>query len=162
MSDEPTNTTQELPQMLIDRAEALAFNHYKNDRLKMAATVLERLLVYVPKRTDLWTLLGVIERRRDKYADSVSALRRALEIDNENVNAAINLAEVLVSMGQLPTGVELLQGIFEEGREPELEPADQNEYVIRAGAQLEFIKQALQTFRDSDELRAMVRKEQEG
>lgn len=159
MTNDPTETNEprtDVPRILVDRAEALAFHHYSEDRLQAAASVLERLLQYVPDRTDLWTLLGVIERRREDYGASVAALRRALEIDNENVNAAINLAEVLVSIGRVPTGVELLEGIFEEGRKPELEPAEQDEYVIRAGAQLEFIKRTLEAIRDSDEIRDML------
>ncbi|MGM0557747.1 MAG: hypothetical protein ACQEVA_15290 [Myxococcota bacterium] len=155
MTDE---TTTKPPKIMLERAEALAFSHYKNDRLQMAASVLERILKYLPERDDLWTLLGVIERRRDNFRDSVICLRKALEIDNENVNAAINLAEVLVSMGQVPTGVELLQGIFEEGRDPDLEPSEQNEYVIRAGAQLEFIKNTLDALRNNPEVREALSK----
>jgi tetratricopeptide (TPR) repeat protein len=151
-------TTTMPPKIMLDRAEALAFNHYKNDRLQMAASVLERILKYLPERDDLWTLMGVIERRRDNFRDSVICLRKALEIDNENVNAAINLAEVLVSMGQVPTGVELLQGIFEEGRDPDLAPSEQNEYVIRAGAQLEFIKDTLDALRNNPEVREALTK----
>ena len=156
MTEQTQTQTPEPPQFLIERAEALAFDHYRNDRLQLASSVLQRLLEYVPERTDLWTLLGVTERRLENYGDSIAALRKALEIDNENVNAAINLAEVLVTIGRVPTGVELMKGIFEQGVNPDLPPKEQNEYVIRAGAQLEFIKEAIDALNSSEEVRAFL------
>jgi tetratricopeptide (TPR) repeat protein len=156
MTEETQSQKPKPPQFLIDRAEALAFDHYRNDRLQIASSVLQRLLEYVPQRSDLWTLRGVIERRLENYGDSIAALRKALEIDNENVNAAINLSEVLVTIGQVPTGVELMKGIFEQGVNPDLPPEEQDEYVIRAGAQLEFIKEAIDALRNSEEVRAFL------
>ena len=133
----------EAPEFLLDQFEGLVLDHYRNDRLEAANRLLDELLKHRPERDDLWCLAGVIHRRRNRYADALKALRTALQLDAENYNAACNLGEILISLGQVPTGVDILESVFDETHRDGVPAEEQSEWTIRAGAQLELVRDLL-------------------
>ena len=75
---------------------ALAFYHYYSSRDYEAAirelTLAQRAL---PNESDVASALGVIERRRGRWEESILHLERARQLDPRNISALWNLSETL-------------------------------------------------------------------
>jgi TolB-like protein len=75
---------------------ALAFYHYYSSRDYEAAirelTLAQRSL---PNESDVASALGVIERRRGRWEESILHLERARQLDPRNISALWNLSETL-------------------------------------------------------------------
>ena len=143
---EPRTTSdngKRVPDFLLETLEGLILDHYREGRLETASRLLDELLEHRPDRDDLWCLAGVIHRRQDNYADALRALRKALLLDEANYNAACNMGEILISIGQVPVGVDILANVFDETHQEGLPADEQSEWTIRAGAQLEVVRDIL-------------------
>jgi predicted Zn-dependent protease len=144
-----TNPLTRTPRLIVRQVEATATHHYQHGRFDRAREKAEALVEMRPERADYWTLLGVTYRQLDKRAAALFCLKRAAEIDPEDPNTLVNLGEALCEVGRAREGVALLRGIFDEGYDPALPPAQQDEFTRRAGAQLALIRDAASGFRKS-------------
>jgi len=136
------------PDHVVMQCEATAMEFYRRDQLDRALDMLEKLVLIRPDEPTYWTLMGVVFRRKNRRAPALSCLRRAVELDRDDRNSLINLAEVLVEVGKVPEGVDLMRAVFEQGFDPALSPEEHDPITIRAGAQLEFIGGMLDHFID--------------
>ena len=128
------------PDLIVDQIEAAAITHYQDDRLDRSRALLEKLLLMRPNHAPYWTLLGVIYRRQERRPAALTYFRKAVSVDPSDRNALVNLGETLVEAGQVREGVRLLRAVFDQGRDPERAPAEQDPLTIRAGADLAFIQ----------------------
>ena len=88
---------------------ALAFYHYYSSRDYEAAirelTLAQRVL---PNESDVASALGVIERRRGRWGESILHLERARQLDPRNTSALWNLSETLTFMRRYREADQLL------------------------------------------------------
>ncbi len=112
---------------------ARAYDHYKGERWQPAELALDLLVDMAPEVSEYWTLRGIVKRELEKHEESLASLSRAHELDPEDRNTRVNLAEVLVMNGKIQQGIELLAEIFNEGYNAELSPAAQDAVTRRAG-----------------------------
>lgn len=138
------------PDIIVDQLEATALEYYQAGRLDRARDYLDKLVMMRPKRANYWALLGVVFRRQNRRAAALTALKKAAEIDGEDRNVLVNLGETLLEVGKVEAGTELLRAVFEEGYEPQKAPAEQDEFTIRAGADLEFVQRAIRGFVEAE------------
>lgn len=88
---------------------ALAFYHYYSSRDYESAirelTLAQRVL---PNDSDVASALGVIERRRGRWEESVMHLERARQLDPRNISALWNLSETLTFLRRYPAADRVL------------------------------------------------------
>jgi len=82
---------------------ALAFYHYYSSRDYESAirelTLAQRAL---PNESDVASALGIIERRRGRWEESILHLERARQLDPRNISALWNLSETLTFLRRYP------------------------------------------------------------
>lgn len=115
---------------------ARAYDHYKGERWEPAEITLDLLVDMTPDVAEYWTLRGIVKRELEKHEESLLSLETARELDSNDRNTLINLAEVLVINGKIRDGIELLAEIFNDGYDAELSPAAQDAVTRRAGFNL--------------------------
>lgn len=148
------NALRNTPDAVVAQLEAAAVKLYGKQKLTRARGYLEQLIVMRPENAKYWALLGVIWRRQKQRGAALKCLKRAAELDPEDFNTLVNLAETLVEVGQVPAGVELLRAVFDEGFDSSKPPEEQDEMTIRSGAMLEFIQKSLHAYVDSEKKEA--------
>lgn len=67
--------------------------------IEEAKASLERLLITVPDVAEIWTVLGEVRFSLGDSSGAVSAYRRAIELDDRNAAALLNLAEIFRAGG---------------------------------------------------------------
>jgi len=70
-----------------------------------ACKLLEEAIKIDPKRSDLWTLLGMCRRDLAARESAVEAFEKALKLSNDNAKARYHLAVVRQEMGDLEAAV---------------------------------------------------------
>ncbi|MBA2662741.1 MAG: hypothetical protein H0U74_10630 [Bradymonadaceae bacterium] len=85
-------------------------------------------------------------RRQSLKSAALKALQRAVELDQYDYNALINLGEALCEAGQLREGVDLLRCVFDLGYDEASGPDEQDYFTRRAGMQLAVIKGVIDGF----------------
>lgn len=132
---------------IIHQLEAVAVDHYHNQRLDRAQQAFELLTQYDDRSGFYWTMLGVIHRRNRAFGLAIHALKRAVSIDHQDRQAQVLLGEVLCTVGQPRQGVALLRHVFDAGHQPTLTPTQQDQWTQRAGAVLEALQMGLNLWR---------------
>ncbi|MGI8889262.1 MAG: tetratricopeptide repeat protein [Chthoniobacterales bacterium] len=102
-SKEAADTALRLRPDLGEGHLALAFYHYYSARDYVAAiqelTLAQRAL---PNESDVASALGMIERRRGRWEESILHLERARQLDPRNISAVWNLSETLTYLRRYP------------------------------------------------------------
>lgn len=132
------------PDLIVMQLEAAAIEHYQAKRLDRARDYLDKLVAMRPENVDYWALLGVVHRRQGNLVPALKALRQAVNVDESDKNALINLGEALVEAGKVEAGVEVLRAIFDTDYIKGKPAAEQDYFVQRAGAQLAIIKTVIE------------------
>ena len=90
---------------------ALAFYYYYSARDYEAAirelTLAQRAL---PNESDVASALGIIERRRGRWEESILHLERAKQLDPRNISALWNLSETLTYVRRFAEADQVLAG----------------------------------------------------
>jgi len=124
---------------------ALAFYHYYSRRDYEEAirelTLAQRAL---PNESDVASALGVIERRRGRWEESILHLERARQLDPRNISALWNLSETLTFLRRFREADEVL--VEEERIAPEAHmiPIARAELLLRERGDTAPLRQALQ------------------
>ena len=126
--------------------EAYATASYADGRIEDAATALEALVTLDPERADAWALLGVVHRRKKDLPKALRALKRAVDLDDSDRYALLNLGEALCEAKRPKEGVALLRAVVEQGLDADLAPEQHDPMTIRAGAMLEAIQLSLRAW----------------
>ena len=108
MKQKAQTIDQKLKQ-LMQRAITL----HRDDKLDEAEPLYRNYLAIRPHNAHLWTNLGALLRRRDRYEPSIAAHRKALQIDPGLEAARINLANVLADHGCFEEAEELRRALHE-------------------------------------------------
>jgi tetratricopeptide (TPR) repeat protein len=96
---------------LVSQASAEAFGnlaslHYDNLRFSSAGPALQRALSFDCARSDLWYLMGSLQRKLQRYDRAVLALRRALWISPNSVNSRSDLGAAFLEAGDVELAAE--------------------------------------------------------
>ncbi len=132
------------PDTVVLAVEEQARKFYSEGRLERARQLCEKLIKMRPQVSQYHALLGVIHRREDRLVPALQALQTAVDLDANNRNALVNLAECLVIAGKVPEGAKLLRAIFDEGYDPEKPPEEHDVFTKRAGAQLALLQKVVE------------------
>ncbi len=111
---------------------ALAFYHYYSRRDYEAAirelTLAQRAL---PNEADVASALGIIERRRGRWEESILHLERARQLDPRNISALWNLSETLTYLRRFREADEVLAEEAAIAPEAHLIPIARAELALR-------------------------------
>jgi TolB-like protein/Flp pilus assembly protein TadD len=124
---------------------ALAFYHYYSARDYESAirelTLAQRAL---PNESDVASALGVIERRRGRWEESILHLERARQLDPRNVSALWNLSETLTFLRRYPEADRVLAEAAAISPEAHMFPIARAELHLRERGDTAPLRQALQ------------------
>ncbi len=111
---------------------ALAFYHYYSSRDYESAirelTLAQRAL---PNESDVAGALGVIERRRGRWEESILHLERARQLDPRNISALWNLSETLTYLRRYEEADQVLAETAAIAPEAHLIPVARAELALR-------------------------------
>ncbi|MDP3584461.1 MAG: tetratricopeptide repeat protein [Thiobacillus sp.] len=82
---------------LLEQADALLERNQLNEAKRLYAEVAQ----HAPANADAWMMLGLIEQEQAQPAAAEAHLRRAVELDDQFVEAQLNLANLLRQQGRL-------------------------------------------------------------
>ena len=123
---------------------ALAFYHYYSVRDYEAAirelTLAQRTL---PNESDVASALGVIERRRGRWEESILHLERARQLDPRNISALWNLSETLTYLRRYPEADAVLAAEASIAPEAHLIPIARAELRLRERGETAPLRRAL-------------------
>ncbi len=124
---------------------ALAFYHYYSTRDYEGAirelTLAQRTL---PNESDVASALGVIERRRGRWEESILHIERARQLDPRNVSALWNLSETLTYMRRFAEADKVLADEAEIAPEAYMIPIARAELRLREHGELAPLRRALE------------------
>lgn len=124
---------------------ALAFYHYYSARDYESAirelTLAQRVM---PNESDVASALGVIERRRGRWEESILHLERARQLDPRNISALWNLSETLTFLRRYPEADRILEEAAAISPEAHLIPIARAELHLRERGDTVRLRQALQ------------------
>ena len=127
---------------------ALAFYHYYSKRDYEAAirelTLAQRAL---PNEADVASALGVIERRRGRWEESVFHLERARQLDPRNISALWNLSETLTYLRRYGQADQVLAEEAAIAPEAHMIPIARAELALRERGDTAPLRQALRQVR---------------
>ncbi|HXA09965.1 MAG TPA: tetratricopeptide repeat protein [Chthoniobacterales bacterium] len=123
---------------------ALAFYHYYSARDYEAAirelTLAQRAL---PNEADVASALGMIERRRGRWPESLLHLERARQLDPRNISALWNLSETLTYLRRYAEADRVLEEIASIAPEAHLIPVARAELSLRERGDTTPLREAL-------------------
>jgi TolB-like protein/Flp pilus assembly protein TadD len=123
---------------------ALAFYHYYSSRDYEAAirelTLAQRAL---PNESDVASALGVIERRRGRWEESILHLERARQLDPRNISSLWNLSETLTYLRRYAEADQVLAEMAKISPEAHLIPIARAELVLRERGETAPLRKAL-------------------
>ncbi len=124
---------------------ALAFYHYYSARDYEAAirelTLAQRDL---PNESDVASALGMIERRRGRWEESILHLERARQLDPRNINSLWNLSETLTYLRRFAEADRVLAEIASISPEAHLIPLARAELHLREKGETAPLRRALE------------------
>jgi TolB-like protein len=124
---------------------ALAFHHYYAARDYETAirelTLAQRAL---PNDSEVAGALGVIERRRGRWGESIAHLQRARQLDPRNASALWNLSETLTYLRRYAEADRVLADAFSISPEAHLLPLARADLILREHGDLAPLREALQ------------------
>lgn len=124
---------------------ALAFYHYYSARDYESAirelTLAQRTL---PNESDVASALGIIERRRGRWEESILHLERARQLDPRNVSALWNLSETLTFLRRYPEADRVLAETAAISSEAHMIPIARAELRLRERGDTAPLRRALQ------------------
>ncbi len=123
---------------------ALAFNHYYSSRDYESAirelTLAQRAL---PNESDVASALGMIERRRGRWEESILHLERARQLDPRNISALWNLSETLTYLRRYAEADQVLAETAAIAPEGHLIPVARAELALRERGDTAPLREAL-------------------
>jgi serine/threonine-protein kinase len=123
---------------------ALAFYHYYSSRDYEAAirelTLAQRAL---PNESDVASALGVIERRRGRWEESILHLERARQLDPRNISSLWNLSETLTFLRRYAEADQVLAETAKISPEAHLIPIARAELALRERGDTAPLREAL-------------------
>jgi predicted O-linked N-acetylglucosamine transferase (SPINDLY family) len=94
-----------MPQLTVDQAFDLAFQHHQAGRLGEAENLYRQILSHNPNHANSLHLLGVIAYQKKRYDIAADLIRRALALRPDYPQAHSNLGNVLRDSGQLDQAI---------------------------------------------------------
>ncbi len=123
---------------------ALAFYHYYSSRDYEGAirelTLAQRAL---PNESDVASALGMIERRRGRWEESIFHLERARQLDPRNISSLWNLSETLTFLRRYQEADQVLAETAEVSREAQMIPIARAELALRERGDMAPLRKAL-------------------
>ena len=123
---------------------ALAFYHYYSSRDYEAAirelTLAQRAL---PNESDVASALGVIERRRGRWEESILHLERARQLDPRNISALWNLSETLTFLRRYREADQVLAETAKISPAAHMIPIARAELALREQGDIAPLREAL-------------------
>ena len=123
---------------------ALAFYHYYSSRDYETAirelTLAQRTL---PNESDVASALGVIERRRGHWEESILHLERARQLDPRNISSLWNLSETLTFLRRYREADQVLAEAAEISREAHMIPIARADLALRERGDTAPLREAL-------------------
>ena len=123
---------------------ALAFYHYYSSRDYETAirelTLAQRAL---PNESDVASALGVIERRRGRWEESILHLERARQLDPRNISSLWNLSETLTFLRRYREADQVLAEMAKISPEAHMIPIARAELALRERGDTEPLRKAL-------------------
>jgi TolB-like protein/Flp pilus assembly protein TadD len=111
---------------------ALAFYHYYSKRdYEVAIRELTLAQRALPNESDVASALGVIERRRGRWEESILHLERARQLDPRNISALWNLSETLTYLRRYAEADQVLVETAAIAPEAHLIPVARAELALR-------------------------------
>lgn len=123
---------------------ALAFYHYYSARDYEAAIRELRLAQRaLPNESDVASALGIIERRRGRWEESILHLERARQLDPRNVSTLWNLSETLTYLRRFSEADQVLAEAITVAPEAHLFPIARAELSLRSRGETAPLREAL-------------------
>jgi TolB-like protein/Flp pilus assembly protein TadD len=123
---------------------ALAFYHYYSARDYESAirelTLAQRAL---PNESDVASALGMIERRRGRWEESILHLERARQLDPRNISTLWNLSETLTYLRRFTEADRVLAEAISISPEAHMFPIARAELKLRAAGETRPLREAL-------------------
>ena len=123
---------------------ALAFYHYYSSRDYESAirelTLAQRAL---PNESDVASALGVIQRRRGHWEESILHLERARQLDPRNISSLWNLSETLTFLRRYREADQVLAEAAEISREAHMIPIARADLALRERGDTAPLREAL-------------------
>lgn len=145
------HTTQGLfdaaPHQLVEELARDYMTHHAARRFDRACELAQLLTQMRPKEPVYWAALAVTHRALGRRIPALDAIRRALERDPLDREHALFMGELLCETGEPVEGLALIRAVFDEGRDPDREPAHQDALTRRAGAIIEAVQKSLELIR---------------
>jgi TolB-like protein/Flp pilus assembly protein TadD len=124
---------------------ALAFYHYYSARNYEAAirelTLAQRTL---PNESDVASALGMIDRRRGRWEESILHLERARQLDPRNISALWNLSETLTYLRRYAEADRVLEETMRIAPEAYMFPIARSELALRERGETAPLREALE------------------
>jgi TolB-like protein/Flp pilus assembly protein TadD len=123
---------------------ALAFYHYYSARDYESAirelTLAQRAL---PNESDVASALGMIERRRGRWEESILHLERARRLDPRNISTLWNLSETLTYLRRYAEADQVLEEAMKVAPEAYMFPIARSELALRERGETVALREAL-------------------
>ena len=87
---------------------------HKDGKRQEAATLYRQCLDLDPSQARIWSNYGALLREEKYFQASVGALRRAQELEPDQISVRSNLANALYNLGAFPDAMELRRQLVAE------------------------------------------------
>ncbi len=127
---------------------------FQQGDLEGAKRIFRRMLTVAPRDPETLYRLGAILQHQRQWLEAERVLRRALELDPDNINAGLKLAQVYLGMNRIGRAIEVLEAQVKPGddsiqgkaaREMLAKLYAQQAERLRRGGEIDF---AIQGYRD--------------
>jgi len=130
----------EISDSLIDKMTRVAVYHLDGERWGEALRALDELVKVRPDDWEFRFLRSEALRRLDRHAEALEDAKLAAQVQPDNDDVSVALAELHMLNYEFPEAVRLLNVVFNKGYVPELAPNKQPPLVQRAGFSLAVIQ----------------------
>lgn len=139
---------QHAPEPVADTIEAELWRFYEAEEYERSLEACDILLEMRPKSARFWALKGHLHRELMQYGDALRSGQKAVELDESDPDALLEMGLTFLEVGKTVEGVELIRVVFEQNRDKSKPPEEQSLHVIKAGAILEGIQKGIEHIRE--------------
>ncbi len=133
-----------MPAPFLVELRAHMLEHARQGRVDRALEYAQALLLSSPESVESWLLVAGMYRHLGMSAQSLRCIEQAHTHDPKDRAVRLSRGELWIELGRPKQGLDEIKTVFLEGWRPELEPQEQDDVTLRAGALLETLQRAIE------------------